>query len=166
MPWPKTAPPEIRVLPWRTMLVAVGFSPLVVKTRLSIDRYEMPEAVRDAPPVAEELSQPRPVPEGGFPHGQAITPLAAGSHRLVNAAASRSRTKTSWTAFVSFGTRLVASAANATKRPVADIAWKLQRLLAWLPAESRLTRNVLPVCMSWTKTSRAAFVSPATRFVA
>ena len=37
-PWPKTTPDGNCALPWSTMLVAVGFSALVVKTRLSIER--------------------------------------------------------------------------------------------------------------------------------
>src|SRR5215831_17726860 len=83
--------PELaREVPWSRMLVAVGFSPLVVKTRLSAPRYESPEAASDAPPVAAELSQPRPGPDGGFAHGQPITPERPGSQVLANTGRSAS----------------------------------------------------------------------------
>jgi len=52
------------------VLVAVGFSPLVVNTRLSIERYAIPMAEILAPPVLEELSQPRPT-RPLLAHGQA-----------------------------------------------------------------------------------------------
>jgi hypothetical protein len=42
----------------------------------------MPLAPSVAPPVEEELSQPRPRPDGGLPHGQAITLFAPGSQML------------------------------------------------------------------------------------
>src|SRR5258706_16279486 len=97
-------------LPCITMLKALGFSPLVAKTRLSDERYVPPEAERIAPPVPDELSHPRPGPPGGFPQGHAITPLVPGMQRLAKSGPpARSRTKTSCAAFVSPGTRLAAA---------------------------------------------------------
>jgi hypothetical protein len=61
-----------------------------------------------APPVAAELSQPRPDPLGGFAQGHTITPSTPGSQRLVKLVALRSWTKTSKNALVSPGTRLCA----------------------------------------------------------
>jgi hypothetical protein len=52
------------------MLKAEGFSRLVVNTRLSDERRVDPLAESTAPPVPEELSQPRAGPAGAFPHGQ------------------------------------------------------------------------------------------------
>src|SRR5580765_6125137 len=104
------------------MLVAVGFSPPVVKTRLSDERCVSPDAARTAPPVAAELSQPLPGPPGGFEQGQAITPPIPGSHRLVMAGPPWSWTKTSTVPFVSPLTRLLARLVKATKLPFAEIA--------------------------------------------
>src|SRR5215831_1081205 len=73
-PCPYTTPPAFSSVPWSRMLVAVGFSPLVVKTSPSDERRVPPDAARTAPPVAAELSQPLPGPAGGFEQGQAITP--------------------------------------------------------------------------------------------
>ena len=42
----------------------------------------MPKAEREAPPVKEELSQPRPGPDAGFEHGQAIVPDVPASQKL------------------------------------------------------------------------------------
>src|SRR5215471_7290525 len=82
-PRPNTVPPPTIESPCSRMLVAFGFSPLVVKTRLSIDRYAMPVADRIAPPVVDALSQPRGATLGGFEQGQVSTPATPGSHRLV-----------------------------------------------------------------------------------
>src|SRR5258706_13014601 len=89
-PWPKVMPEGIRESPWSRMLGAFGLSSLVVKTRLSIERYAIPLAESTAPPVEEELSQPRVEPEGGLPQGQSITLFAPGSHRLVKPVEKRS----------------------------------------------------------------------------
>src|SRR5205085_986013 len=80
--------------------------------------------------------------------------------------ALRSRTKTSLTAFVSPATRLLATESKATKRPSAEIAGRKVAPLPCAPCESTLTRLVLPVLRSRTKTSLTAFVSPATRLLA
>src|SRR5438552_10226937 len=82
----------------------------------------------------------------------------------------RSRTKTSVWSFVSPGTRLVASLEKATKRPSAETAGaknpaKLSSF-ACAPVEDTLTRFVVPVIRSWTKTSTAPLVSRPTRLVA
>src|SRR5205814_757207 len=78
----------------------------------------------------------------------------------------RSCTNTSVAPLVSPATRLVAALWKATKRPAAESAGSLLTLLPWVPSEATLTRSVLPVCRSWTNTSVAPFVSPATRLVA
>src|ERR1700741_4379503 len=148
------------------MLNAVGFSSVVVKTRLSEEREFPPYAHKTAPPVPEELSQPLPGPPGGFEHGQAMTPPTPGSHRLVNPVRSRSRRKMSWTAFRSPGTRLVAELEKATKRPSAEIKGEWLSALPCAPPEGTLPLSVLPVWRSWMKTSFNMFVSPGTRFVA
>lgn len=74
----------------------------------------MPLALRTAPPVAEELSQPRPAEAGGLPQGQAMTLFTPGSHRLVKPEAKRSRRKTSKEPLVSPGTRSPAMLSKAT----------------------------------------------------
>jgi len=97
------------------MLIASGLSPLVARTRLSEETNVPPDAESDAPPVADELSQPRLGPLAGFAQGQPITPAAPGSQTLVNAVPpNRSRTNTSSKPFVSPGTRSVASLDIAT----------------------------------------------------
>src|SRR5689334_20831149 len=65
------------------MLVAVGRSPCVVNTTVSFASEALPDALDAAPPVADEFSQPRPGPLGGFEQGQAITPARPGSQKLV-----------------------------------------------------------------------------------
>src|SRR5262249_50861898 len=102
------------------MLVAVARSPPVASTRLSDGRYATPEAESAAPPVPDELSQPRSLPLGGFEHGQAITPPAPGSQRLASGEYSRSRTNTSSRPLSSPGTRSAAALQNATQRPSAE----------------------------------------------
>src|SRR5262245_58139853 len=62
------------------MLVAVGFSPLVVNTTVSYEMRAMPVAASAAPPVFALLLQPTPLVAGALSHGHAITPLAPGSH--------------------------------------------------------------------------------------
>jgi hypothetical protein len=54
-----------------------------VNTTVSAARLAVPVSVREAPPVADELLHPRPGPEGGFPHGQGITPPEPGSQKVV-----------------------------------------------------------------------------------
>src|SRR5215470_16184164 len=81
----------------------------------------MPDAAIDAPPVADELSQPRSGPAAGFEHGQAKTPATPGSQRLVNAVASRSRTNTSSRKFESPATRLPAMLPKQAYRPSGEI---------------------------------------------
>src|SRR5437763_1758153 len=78
----------------------------------------------------------------------------------------RSRTNTSETAFVSPGTRLVASESKATNRPSAEIDGALLKAFASTPAELTLTRVVLLVFRSRTKMSSAAFRSFGTSVVA
>jgi len=78
----------------------------------------------------------------------------------------RSCTNTSVLPFVSPATRLVAVLWNATKRPSAERAAPALAALPSVPSEATLTRSVMPVCRSWTNTSVAPFVSPATRLVA
>src|SRR5437870_2793555 len=78
----------------------------------------------------------------------------------------RSWTNTSVAPFVSPATRLVAVSWNATKRPSAERTGPALKPFPWLPPDATLTRSVVPVCRSWTNTSVAPFVSPATRLVA
>src|SRR5438552_3772355 len=80
--------------------------------------------------------------------------------------AFRSRTNTSLAPFVSPPTRLLALDRNATKRPSAEIGAAKLSPLACAPWELTLTRVVLPVLRSRTKTSPTVFVSPPTRVVA
>src|SRR2546427_409695 len=68
--------------------------------------------------------------------------------------------------FVSPATRLVASEAKATHRPLAESEGSALPKLPWTPAESTDTRTVSPVLRLCTKMSRTPFVSPATRLVA
>src|SRR5207244_1459573 len=75
-------------------------------------------------------------------------------------------TNTSYARFASPATRLVAVLWNATKRPSAERAGPALASFPWVPSEAPLTRSVVPVCRSWTNTSVAPFVSPATRLVA
>jgi hypothetical protein len=139
-------------VPWSTTLVAVGFSPLVVNTSVSDERYATPDAERIAPPVAAELSQPWPDPAGGFAHGQGITPSTPGSHRLVKLVASLSRTKMSCTKFVSPGTRFGTWLSNATSRPAASIEGRCSRRDP-VPVQSTLARSVVAAATSCTYAS-------------
>ena len=66
------------------MLNALGRSPLVVNTRESDDSRAVPCAASVAPPVADELSQPRPGPPGGFRHGQHLAFDAQNNYPLTN----------------------------------------------------------------------------------
>src|SRR2546429_563179 len=75
-------------------------------------------------------------------------------------------TNTSYAPFASPATRLVALLWNATKPPSAERAGPALASFPWVPSEAPLTRSVVPVCRSWTNTSVAPFVSPATRLVA
>jgi hypothetical protein len=79
----------------------------------------------------------------------------------------RSRTKTSCWSFVSPLTRLPATESKVTYRPSPLIDGVVLEALPWSAVPfARLTRAVVPVCRSWTKTSEALFVSPLTRFEA
>src|SRR5439155_16786291 len=76
--------------------------------------------------------------------------------------AFRSRTNTSLAPFVSPPTRLLALDRNATKRPSAEIDAAKLSPLPCAPSELTLTRVVLPVFRSGTKTTLPAAVSPTT----
>ena len=78
----------------------------------------------------------------------------------------RSWTNTSYAPFASPATRLLAVPWNTTKRPSAERAAPELEPFPWFPSEATLARSVVPVCRSWTNTSVAPFVSPATRLVA
>src|SRR5205814_6570006 len=78
---------------------------------------------------------------------------------------ARSWTNTSYARFASPATRLLAVLWNATKRPAAERAGPALESFPCVPPEATLTRSVVPVCRSWTNTSVAPFVSPATRLV-
>src|SRR5439155_233563 len=67
---------------------------------------------------------------------------------------------------VSPATRLGEAEQKATKRPSALTAGAPLPQLPWVPALSTLTRSVMPVCRSWTKTSAYPLVASATRLVA
>src|SRR5258706_10892128 len=77
-PCPNAIPAGRTVLPWSRIVCAVGFSPLLVSSRLSAARLAAPLATMLAPPVDALLSQPRSGPAGGFEHGQPITPAVPG----------------------------------------------------------------------------------------
>src|SRR5437762_1667298 len=99
------------------------------RTSVSAVMLGLPVAT-STPPVPSEFKQPALPPTALLlPHGQAV-PEPSPKQKPAPAGAPRSRTKTSCTAFVSLATRFVASAANPTNRPSAEIAWKLQRPLA------------------------------------
>src|SRR5262245_49169560 len=70
--------------PCTTRLVAVGRSPCVVNTTVSLLSDAVPVALNTAPAVELELSQPRPRPMEGFEHGQATAPATPGAQKLVN----------------------------------------------------------------------------------
>jgi hypothetical protein len=74
------------------------------------------------------------------------------------------RTKMSFVALVSPGTRLEANDAKATKRPSADKRALVLLPFACVPDGPTLTRLVTPAMRSWTKTSWTLFVSRRTRF--
>src|SRR5689334_19040679 len=148
------------------MLGALGGSLLVVNTRLSRPSAVRPQAESVAPPVAAELSQPRPAPAGGLAHGQPITPPAPGSHRLARFELPRTLANTSARPLVSLATRFVAKLANAAQSPSPDSASAKLERSACAPAVETLRRSVVPVSLSCTKMSPAALVSPATRFEA
>src|SRR5439155_797933 len=76
------------------------------------------------------------------------------------------RTKTSTAPFVSPPTRFEANEPKATKRPSAEIDGPPLMSFPSMPAELTLTRVVVPVSRSRTKTSETPFVSPPTRFEA
>src|SRR6266850_6059775 len=76
----------------------------------------------------------------------------------------RSWTKMSTDLFESPVTSLDDSLWNATSRPSGEMAGQVLLPFTWLPEESTLTRSVIPVERSCTKTSPQPFVSPETRF--
>ena len=76
----------------------------------------------------------------------------------------RSRMKMSFASLVSPSTRFDAAVEKATKRPSSESAGAKLSPFASTPALLTLTRSVSPVWRSRTKTSRAPFVSPWTRF--
>jgi hypothetical protein len=93
---PKVVPFVTSTVPCSTMLVAVGRSPLVTKSSVSFESEGTPLETSCAPPVPEELSQPRGELVGGLPQGQAITPPVPAWHRSVpGETLPRSRAKTS-----------------------------------------------------------------------
>src|SRR5262249_41938218 len=103
------------------MLNADGGSFLAENSRLSEERNDPPRAARMAPPVADELSHPRPRPLGGFAHGHAAVPPTPGSQsKLKLGPPRRSRTKTSHAPLVSPGTRSEAALENRTYRASGD----------------------------------------------
>ena len=55
---------------------------------------------------------------------------------------------------------------KVTNRPSAEIEGRELKSLPWPPPESTDTRDVFPVVRSWTKMSRTALLSAATRLVA
>ena len=95
--------------------------------------------------VSEELSQPRPAPEGGFPQRHGITLPAPGSHRLVNSAAWRSRTKMSGQLLVSPGTRLGLSCCITTYLPFDETESGPPLPGTGTPAVVSVTRSISPV---------------------
>src|SRR5262245_47433691 len=161
-PSPNTCPAAITALPCSTMLDATGVSPCVVNTRLSVERFVNPLGVTNAPPVAEELSQPRPVPTGGFEHGQVTTPAIPGSHGLMKLV-PRSRTNASHVPFRSLGIRLLAKLSYVMNRPSAEIDGTSLSPLPSMPFESTLILSVIRVSRSRRKMSSAQLLSFGTR---
>src|SRR5207245_3961041 len=80
--------------------------------------------------------------------------------------AVRSRRNTSREEWVSAGTRLVADESNAMTRPSALIDGRVLSLSPCIPLVVTLTRSVVLVFPSCTKTSTAPLVSFATRLFA
>src|SRR5204863_3677806 len=80
--------------------------------------------------------------------------------------ATRSRTKTSRTWFVSPATRLDASETNATDRPSAEMDAPKLDPFPEPPPRDTVTSEVSPVARSRTKTSRRWFLSFPTRLPA
>src|SRR5262245_11232422 len=132
---PKTTPVALPPFHWPTMLKAVGRSALVTSIRLSAESWARPAPARTAPPVPDELLQPRPGPPGGFEHGHAITPPTPGLHRLVNPAAPRSRRNASGCPFVSPGTRFVPELTNTMNCPPVERAGSSLAALPCVPEE-------------------------------
>jgi hypothetical protein len=93
------------------------------------------------------------------------TPLVSTLTRSV-VPVNRSRTKTSVCAFVSPATKFVASLSKATYRPSVESDGKKLAPSPSMFPELTLTRSVVPVTRSRTKTSKVPFVSFATRFEA
>src|SRR5258706_9126762 len=77
-PCPNAIPAGRTVLPWSRIVCAVGFSPLLVSSRLSAARLAAPLATMLAPPVDALLSQPRSGPAGGVEPGAPIPPAGPG----------------------------------------------------------------------------------------
>src|SRR5258706_5548717 len=77
-PCPNAIPAGRTVLPWSRIVCAVGFSPLLVSSRLSAARLAAPLATMLAPPVDALLSQPRSGPAGGLEAGEPVTTPVAG----------------------------------------------------------------------------------------
>src|ERR671924_395 len=84
--------------------------------------------------------------------------------RPIGAQGSGPRTKTSPKPLVSPPTKLEAKEWKATKRPSAEIEGEKLARFPCAPAELTLTRFVLPVLRSRTKTSLTPLVSPPNRF--
>src|SRR5262245_45339322 len=78
----------------------------------------------------------------------------------------RSRTKTSSVPFESPGTRPFVVQLKTTNRPSAEMEPPYDGASPWRPPAPTLTRSVVPLWRSRTKTSTNPFVSPVTRFVA
>jgi len=77
-----------------------------------------------------------------------------------------SRRKMSCQLLVSPATRFLASEVKTTRFPSRLMAGQVLSPLPWMPAESTLTRSVVPAVRSRRKTSHLPFVSLPTRFVA
>src|SRR6266550_2456689 len=120
-------------------------------------RFEASEANATNRP-SPLIDGPRLAPSAGVASNPTLTSLVW--------PVSRSRTNTSSNPLVSPGTRFVAPEVNATKRPSALTDGSRLKPSACLPLLLTLTRSVLPLARSRTKTSIAALVSPPTRLVA
>ena len=124
-------------------------------------RFEAPELKATKRPSAE-IAGSEELPSPLAP----VAPVARLTSVVVFAC--RSRTNTSVIASVSSGCRFEASDSNATERPSAEIADRMERPFALAPVapSARLTSVVVFACRSRTNTSRIASVSSGCRFVA
>jgi len=153
---PFASPPELSTLARSVSPVARWWTKMSVEAFVSLGtRFVAKE--KKAIVFPSSLMEGAPLSE--FPCPPALSTLTSSVLPVV-----RSWTKTSFAPLLSFGTRFEEREVNATKRPSPLIEGSRLSEFPSLPELSTLTRSVVPVSRSWTKTSKAPFVSFGTRF--